>query len=58
MTTPVTVSLPIGDRRTSLGFYRAFLGQDAPGDAAEDGVPEPLEFHVSDGFHLMLVPTG
>lgn len=58
MSTHVTVSLPIGDRRTSLEFYRAFLGQDAPGEPAEDGVPEPLEFHLSEGLHLMLIPTG
>lgn len=54
----VTVSLPISDRRRSMSFYRDFLGVDAPGEPAEDGVPEPLEFHLDHGFHLMLVPSG
>jgi hypothetical protein len=58
MSTPVTVSLPIDDRRTSRDFYRAFLGLEAPGEPADDGVPEPLEFHITEGLHLVLVPTG
>jgi uncharacterized protein len=54
----VVVSLPIADRRTSFAFYRDGLGLEAIGEPAEDGVPEPLQFALSDGVRLMLVPTG
>jgi predicted lactoylglutathione lyase len=54
----VVVSLPIADRRTSFTFYRDGLGLDAIGEPAEDGVPEPLQFALTDGARLMLVPTG
>jgi hypothetical protein len=56
--TPVVVSLPIADRRTSYRFYRDGLGLDAPGEPAEDGVPEPLQFTVNDGLRIMLIPAG
>ena len=55
---PVVVSLPIADRRTSSAFYSAVLGIDPFGEPADDGVPEPLQFAVNDGLHLMLVPRG
>jgi uncharacterized protein len=55
---PVIVCLPIGDRRSSFGFYRDGLGFEPVGEAAEDGVPEPLQFALNDGVRLMLIPTG
>jgi uncharacterized protein len=55
---PVVVSLPIADRRTSFEFYRQTLGVDAIGEPADDGVPEPLQFALNDGVRLMLIPTG
>lgn len=55
---PVVIGLPIADRRTSFTFYRDGLGFDAIGEPAEDGVPEPLQFALNDGFRLMLVPTA
>ena len=55
---PVVVSLPIADRRTSFTFYREGLGLPAIGEPAEDGVPEPLQFALNEGVRLMLVPTG
>lgn len=55
---PVIVSLPIADRQTSFVFYGEGLGLDAIGDPADDGVPEPLQFALNEGVHLMLVPTG
>lgn len=56
--TPVVVSLPIADRRTSYAFYGSGLGFEAIGEPAEDGVPEPLQFALSDGLRVMLVPRG
>ncbi|MBO4208644.1 VOC family protein [Micromonospora echinofusca] len=56
--TPVVVALPIADRATSYRFYQQALGLVAPGDPAEDGVPEPLRFEVNPGLHLMFVPSG
>ena len=56
--TPVVISLPIGDRRTSFAFYRDGLGLEAVGEPAGDGVPEPLQFVVNDGVRIMLIPRG
>lgn len=55
---PVVISLPIADRRTSHAFYRDVLGVDAFGELADDGVPEPLQFILNNGVRLMLVPSG
>jgi hypothetical protein len=55
---PAIVSLPIADRQTSFVFYGEGLGLDAIGDPADDGVPEPLQFALNEGVHLMLIPTG
>lgn len=56
--TPMIISLPIADRRASFAFYRDGLGFDPIGEAAEDGVPEPLQFAINDSARIMLVPTG
>jgi uncharacterized protein len=56
--TPVVVSLPIADRRTSLRFYRDGLGLEPIGEPASDGVPEPLQFALNEGVRIMLVPSG
>ncbi|GAA0249341.1 VOC family protein [Cryptosporangium japonicum] len=56
--TPVTISLPIADRRTSFRFYRDGLAFEPVGEAADDGVPEPLQFALNDGVRLMLIPAG
>ena len=55
---PILISLPIADRPRSLAFYRDALGLEAPGEPADDGVPEPLLFILNDHARLMLVPTG
>jgi predicted lactoylglutathione lyase len=55
---PVVVSVPTADRQTSFAFYREWLGLDAIGEPAQDGVPEPLQFALNDGVRLILVPTG
>ena len=52
------VSLPIADRRKSFDFYRDGLDLAPIGEAAEDGIPEPLQFAVGDGARIMLIPTG
>jgi predicted lactoylglutathione lyase len=54
---PVIVSLPTADRRTSFAFYGEGLGFEAIGEAADDGVPEPLQFALNDDVRLMLIPT-
>jgi predicted lactoylglutathione lyase len=55
---PIVVSLPIADRRTSFAFYGEGLGFQPTGEPAEDGIPEPLQFVLNDGVRLMLVPRG
>ncbi len=52
-----TVCLPIADRSVSHTFYAA-LGFSAFGDPADDGLPEPLQFQISGGLRLMLIPRG
>jgi len=55
---PLLISLPTADRVRSFTFYRQTFGFEAPGPLADDGVPEPLVFQISDGVQLMFVPTG
>ena len=45
-------------RQTSCEFYRDAFGLDPVGETADDGVPEPLQFHLNDGARIMLVPAG
>jgi len=55
---PLLVSLPTADRARAQAFYRDGLGLEAPGELADDGVPEPLIFVVNEQVRLMFVPTG
>lgn len=52
------IALPIAERRVSHAFYRDAFGFEAFGDPADDGVPEPLQFHLTADVSLMLIPTG
>lgn len=54
----VVISLPVTDRRTSYDFYRQALGLEAVGEPDEDGIPEPLQFTISAGARVMLIPRG
>lgn len=54
---PLTISLPVADRRKSHDFYRDALGLVVFGEPDEDGLPEPLQFIVNEGLRLMLIPT-
>lgn len=51
-----TIALPTVDRMTTYRFYEEMLGFEAPGDPADDGVPEPLRFVVNDRTRLMSIP--
>lgn len=55
---PITIALPVADRRATFAFYAEGLGFPALGDLADDGVPEPLQFALNDGLRLMFIPTG
>jgi predicted lactoylglutathione lyase len=53
-----TVCLPIEDRPVSHAFYTA-LGFETVGEEVEDdGLPEPLQFEISAGLRVMLIPAG
>jgi uncharacterized protein len=54
---PLTLALPTEDRKAAYDFYAA-LGFRSEGELAEDGVPEPLQFHVNSGLRIMFIPTG
>jgi predicted lactoylglutathione lyase len=54
--TKVTVSLPTNDLRKAFLFYRDGIGLGVAG-VTDDDMPEPVEFVVRDGIHLMLVPA-
>jgi predicted lactoylglutathione lyase len=52
-----TVCLPIKNRIVSHAFYTA-LGFVAVGEEfADDGLPEPLQFEISVGLRVMLIPA-
>lgn len=55
--TPVTIALPIADRRRSFEFYGDGLGFTVPGEPAEDGMPEPLRVTLGDHVRVMLIPA-
>ena len=52
-----TVCLPTKDRSVAHAFYTA-LGFEAVGELGDDGLPEPLQFEISTGLRVMLIPTG
>lgn len=51
-----TVCLPVKNRQVSHAFYTA-LGFEAVGELGDDGLPEPLQFEISVGLRVMLIPT-
>jgi predicted lactoylglutathione lyase len=51
-----TVCLPIKDRRLAHAFYTA-LGFVSVGELGDDGLPEPLQFEISVGMRVMLIPS-
>ena len=51
-----TVCLPIKDRLVSHAFYSA-VGFVTVGELGDDGLPEPLQFEISVGLRVMLIPT-
>jgi predicted lactoylglutathione lyase len=51
-----TVCLPTKNRRASHDFYTA-LGFATVGELGDDGLPEPLQFEISVGLRVMLIPT-
>ena len=51
-----TVCLPTKSRLAAHAFYTA-LGFVAVGELADDGLPEPLQFEVSVGLRVMLIPS-
>jgi predicted lactoylglutathione lyase len=52
------ISLPIADRPRSYVFYQEAFGFKPVGEPDEDGIPEPLQFALTDDVRLMLIPTG
>ena len=55
---PITVALPVANRRTTFTFYAEGLGLAPFGELDEDGIPEPLQFTLNDGVRVMFIPTG
>ncbi|MCC5969114.1 MAG: hypothetical protein JJU15_04140 [Pararhodobacter sp.] len=53
---PITISLPVADRRRAHDFYRNVLDLQTIGALQADGMPEPLQFLINSGVRLMLVP--
>ena len=51
-----TVCLPTKNRRASHAFYSA-LGFVPVGELGDDGLPEPLQFEISVGLRVMLIPS-
>lgn len=53
----MVIALPTADRSRAHAFAQA-LGLETPGEAAEDGVPEPLRVQLNERTSVMYVPTG
>lgn len=53
----LVICLPIADRSRAHAFFTTGLGFTAVGATGDDGLPEPLQLHVSDGVQIMLVPN-
>lgn len=54
---PITVALPVADRRVAHEFYRRALALEiVDGELEADGLPEPLQFVLGPGVRLMLIP--
>ena len=53
----MVIALPTADRSRAHAFARA-LGLETPGEAAEDGIPEPLRVQLNEHASVMYVPTG
>ena len=51
-----TVCLPIKDRRVSHTFYQALGFMTVGEEVGDDGLPEPLQFEISAGLRVMLIP--
>lgn len=51
-----TIALPTTDRRAAYAFFRDGLGLPTPGEAAGDGVPEPLRVTLNADTEVMLIP--
>jgi predicted lactoylglutathione lyase len=56
LATPVTIALPIADRKRSYAFYHDGLGFTAPGEPDKDGLLEPLRLTLGDNIRVMLIP--
>jgi predicted lactoylglutathione lyase len=50
------VCLPIKDRLVSHAFYTA-LGFATVSELGDDGLPEPLQFEISVGLRVVLIPS-
>lgn len=51
------ISLPTSNLEEAYHFYRD-IGLRVAAAADGDAMPEPVEFVIRDGVHLMLIPTG
>jgi predicted lactoylglutathione lyase len=51
-----TLCLPTKNRKAAHAFYSA-LGFATVGKPEADGLPEPLQFQISGGLRVMLVPS-
>ena len=53
----VVIALPTADRSRAHAFALG-LGLETPGEAADDGVPEPLRVLLNERTAVMYIPTG
>lgn len=52
-----TVCLPTKNRATAHAFYTALGFSTVGEELGDDGIPEPLQFEISAGLRVMLIPT-
>jgi catechol 2,3-dioxygenase-like lactoylglutathione lyase family enzyme len=51
------IALPTQNLRRAFEFYRDGLGLELANPRPDGGMPEPVEFRLNAGSHLMLVPS-
>src|SRR4051812_20783281 len=52
-----TMCLPTKNRSASHAFYTALGFSTVGEELGDDGLPEPLQFEISAGLRIMLIPT-
>ncbi len=57
-TSPILISVPTKDLKRAYSFYKDGLGLSLSFPKSDGSMPEPVQFDLTTGARLMVVPTG